>query len=74
MKKIKIKRRLLMMKKVMKVMLVLIMVLGIAFSISNFISMELKAGEKTSSWVYVNGVRDCMGYGNECDPFAYLPQ
>lgn len=64
-----------MMKKVIKMMMVLIMLLGIAFFISNFISLELKAaGEKTSTWVYVNGVRDCMGNGNECDPFAYLPK
>ncbi len=62
-----------MMKKAIKMMLVLIMVLGIAFSISNFISLELRAGAKTSTWVYVNGVRDCMGFGDECDPFAYLP-
>ncbi len=61
-------------KKVIKMMLVLIMVLGIAFSISNFVSLELKAGgEKTSTWIYVNGVRDCAGYGNECDPFAFIP-
>jgi ABC-type enterochelin transport system permease subunit len=62
-----------MMKKVIKITLVLIMVLGIAFSISNFISLELKAAEKTGAWVYKNGVRECMGFGNECDPFAYLP-
>jgi hypothetical protein len=62
-----------MLKKVIKITLVLIMVLGIAFSLSNFISIELKAGEKTGSWVYKNGVKECMGFGNECDPFAWLP-
>ena len=62
-----------MMKKVMKVMLVLIMVLGIGFSLLNFISLELKAGAKTAAWVYRNGTWDCMGLGNECDPFAFLP-
>jgi hypothetical protein len=62
-----------MMKRVMKMLLVLIMILGIAFSISNFVSLELEAGEKTGSWVYRNGVKECMGFGNECDPFAYLP-
>jgi hypothetical protein len=62
-----------MMKKIVKVMLVLIMVLGIAFSLSNFISLELKAGEKMSTWYYANGVIECMGHGTECDPFAYLP-
>jgi hypothetical protein len=49
------------------------MVLGIAFSLSNFISLELKAGEKMSTWYYANGVIECMGHGTECDPFAYLP-
>jgi len=64
-----------MMKKVIKITLVLIMVLGIAFSLSNFISLELKsAGAKTSAWVYKNGVRECMGIGTDCDPFAYLPK
>ncbi len=63
-----------MMKKVIKMTLVLIMVLGIGFSFLNFISVELKAaGEKTSTWVYANGVIECMGHGNECDPFAFLP-
>ena len=64
-----------MMKKVIKITLVLIMVLGIGFSLSNFISLELKAaGVKTSAWVYKNGVIECMGIGTECDPFAYLPK
>jgi hypothetical protein len=62
-----------MMKNVIKITLVLIMVLGIAFSLFNFISLELKAGEKTGAWVYKYGVRECMGFGNECDPFAFLP-
>jgi hypothetical protein len=61
------------MKKVIKITLVLIMVLGIAFSLSNFISQDLNAGEKNGSWVYENGVKECMGFGNECDPFAFLP-
>ncbi len=62
-----------MMKKVIKIMLVLIMVLGIAFSISNFISLELRADGKICTWYYVNGIFECIGHGNECDPFAYLP-
>ena len=61
------------MKKAIKITLVLIMVLGIAFSLTNFVSFELKALEKTGSWVYKNGVRECMGFGNDCDPFAWLP-
>jgi hypothetical protein len=55
-------------------MLVLIMVLGIGFSISNFFSVDLQAGAKTSSWIFKNGVWECMGFGNECDPFAFLPK
>lgn len=66
-------RSLVMMKKVIKITLVLIMILGIAFSLSNFISQELNTGEKTGSWVYRNSVRECMGFGNDCDPFAFLP-
>ncbi len=62
-----------MLKKVIKIMMVLIMIVGIAFSLSNFISIELKAAEKTGTWVYKNGVKECMGIGNECDPFAWLP-
>jgi hypothetical protein len=62
-----------MMKKVVKMALVLIMLLGIGFSLSNFITLELKANPKTATWYYVNGVFECMGHGNECDPFAQLP-
>jgi hypothetical protein len=54
-------------------MLVLIMLLGIAFSLSNFITLELKASPNKAAWYYANGVIECMGQGNECDPFAYLP-
>ena len=61
------------MKRNIKIVLILIMILGIAFSISNFLSVELTAAEKTGAWVYKNGVRECMGFGNECDPFAFLP-
>jgi hypothetical protein len=62
-----------MMKKLIKMMLVLIMLLGIAFSLSNFITLELKASPNKAAWYYANGVIECMGQGNECDPFAYLP-
>jgi len=62
-----------MMKKLTKIILVLIMILGIGFSISNLISVKLKAGEKICTWVYRNGAWDCMGLGTDCDPFAFLP-
>jgi hypothetical protein len=54
-------------------MLVLIMVLGIAFSLSNFVSIDLHAA-KTSVWIYKNNVWECMGFGDECDPFAPVPR
>ena len=60
-------------KKLVKIILVLIMMLGIGFSISNFVSLDLRAGDKTATWYYANGVIECMGRGNECDPFAFLP-
>ena len=60
-------------KKVVKIVLVLIMVLGLGFSLSNFIALELKASPYKAAWVYANGVIECMGQGTDCDPFAYLP-
>lgn len=60
-------------KKAAKIILVFIMLLGIGFSISNFFSLDLDAVEKTGAWVYKNGVRECMGLGQDCDPFAFLP-
>jgi hypothetical protein len=60
-------------KKVAKIMLVFIMVLGIAFSLSNFVSIDLHAA-KTSVWIYKNNVWECMGFGDECDPFAPVPR
>ncbi len=61
------------MKKVVKIVLVLIMLLGIAFSLSNFITLELKASPYKAAWVYANGVFECMGQGTDCDPFAFIP-
>jgi len=60
-------------KKLTKIVLALIMILGIGFSISNLISVNLKAGEKTSVLVYIHGDWVCMGIGNECDPFSFIP-
>ena len=61
-------------ERIIKAILIVIMLLGIAFSISNFISSELRAAAKAGSWVHENDVKECMGFGNECDPFAYLPR
>lgn len=60
-------------KKSVKILLVCIMLLGIGFSISNFFSLDLNAGPKTAVWVYRNGTWDCIGLGEQCDPFAFLP-
>jgi len=57
---------------IIKMILILIMLLGIAFSISNFLSVALNASPKKATWVYANGVFECMGQGDECDPFAFL--
>jgi uncharacterized alpha/beta hydrolase family protein len=59
-------------RKVVKIILVLIMVLGVVFSISNFFSVNLHA-DKTATWYYVGGIFECIGRGNECDPFAFNP-
>jgi hypothetical protein len=50
------------MKKALMIIMVVIMILGIAFSISNLISMELKASSLRGAWVGT----DCMGDGNDC--------
>ena len=58
---------------IIKIILVVIMLLGIGFSISNFLSVRLSARSKIATWYYVGGIFECMGRGNECDPFAFLP-
>jgi hypothetical protein len=51
-------------EKVMKIIMVFIMLLGIALSISNFISFELNAADSLRGvWVGT----ECEGDGNECD-------
>jgi hypothetical protein len=48
------------MKKVLKAIMVVIMLLGIAFSILNFFSMELKAFFKRGVWVYVGVIGSAL--------------
>jgi hypothetical protein len=55
------------MKKGIKIILIAIMVLGIAVSIANFISLELKASSEKGLWVEVGGDWECKGDGDECD-------
>jgi hypothetical protein len=56
-----------MMKKGIKIILIAIIILGIAVSITNFNSMELNASSEKGDWVYVSGDWECKGDGNECD-------
>ena len=67
------KWRLTKMKKTFKIIMVVIMLLGIAFSISNFTSMELKANGLRGMWDYDDGKEVCMGDGDECDIFTGFP-
>jgi hypothetical protein len=56
------------MKKVIKIILIIIMLLGIVFSISNFIIPgKIKAASEKGVWVYVNGDWECTGDGESCD-------
>ena len=53
------------MKKVIKIITILIMLLGIAFSISNFIIPgKLKASSIRGVWTDLG---ECEGFGNLCD-------
>ena len=53
---------------VAKVVLIIIMLLGIGFSVSNFVSLELEAAPDRGVWVDLgSGVKECAGDGDECD-------
>jgi hypothetical protein len=58
------------MKKGIKIILIIIMLLGIVFSILNITSVGLKAwpgnGEMMGIWIYINGHEECADDGNEC--------
>jgi hypothetical protein len=54
-----------MMKKILKVIMAVIMILGIAYSIFNFTSTEVKAGKCTEWGTWVTDT-DCGGHGEEC--------
>ena len=56
-----------MIKKITKIILIVVMLLGMAFSISNFIFPgKLKAGTLRGTWVDIGGDLECLGAGNEC--------
>lgn len=55
------------MKKGIRILMIIIMLLGISFSISNFISVELKAGTLKGAWIEEpDGSYKCRGDGSEC--------
>ena len=53
------------MKKSIKILAIAIMLLGIVFSVSNFLSVELRAGLR-GIWSGDFG-SECERIGNECD-------
>lgn len=56
-----------MIKKIAKIIMLILMLIGITFSISNFSSVEIEAGsKKDGACLYLNGKFRCMGDGNEC--------
>ena len=62
------------MKKALKIISVCIMILGILFSILNFISIELNANGMMGVWIYnQTGERICDGNGSECSIEIELP-
>jgi hypothetical protein len=58
------------MKKALKIITLVIMLLGIAFSISNFVSLELRAKEGIQG-IWIDG--DCQYFGNQCNIEIELP-
>ncbi|MGD2088815.1 MAG: hypothetical protein PVH61_21730 [Candidatus Aminicenantes bacterium] len=57
-----------MIQKILKVTMIVLMILGITFSISNLIPEEVDARTFRATWVEMpDGTLDCMGDGNDCD-------
>ena len=57
-----------MMKKMIKIIMILTMLLGIVFSISNFIIPgEIKASSDMGTWVINGDESTCEGHGSDCD-------
>ncbi len=54
------------MRKAIKIVIVLIIILGIVFSSSNFMSAKIIALGGKGAWVYSNGAFVCKGIGNDC--------
>ncbi len=74
------------MKKIAKIVIILLMLIGIAFSISNFflieakatdevkVTNEIKGSDENGAWEYFsNGTKQCIAPGTACktgDAFA----
>lgn len=57
------------MKKFFKIMMIVIMLLGIGFSLLNFASFEVEAVKSRAlygAYVYQSGSIRCMGDGTDC--------
>ena len=61
-------------KRSMKFLIIVIMILGISFSILNFLSMETRAFGLMGDWEDLgSGVEECMGEGTECIMNGFSP-
>ena len=53
------------MKKFLRLMMIIFMILGIVFSVSNFISVELKSSSEQG----IDEDGECIDFGWQCDLF-----
>ncbi len=61
-------------KRGVKFLMIVIMILGISFSIVNFLSMETGAFGIMGEWEDLgSGVDECMGNGTECIINGFSP-
>lgn len=59
------------MNKTVKLAFLVFMVLGIAFSIFNFVAADLQAQAPACGWVKLHpAIPDCYGLGNSCYDFT----
>ena len=56
-----------MMKKMAKVLMIILMVLGILFSISNFMSEDISASRGTGEKGVWDDRGECMSFGDDCE-------
>ena len=54
------------MKKALKVLMVLLMLLGVAVTISNLIPVKLDAGATFGTWIQFGGPGVCIGTPVDC--------